>query len=117
MTPEELRRLARHNEASANILAMDADRLRVQSAGLNGSLDPLIPMSQRVWTGPAAQDFEDTVRAHSRVLADQSRRLRQIADELDRQAQMERREAVELRAKAAAVQAAALSSSVVPGLA
>lgn len=106
MTPEELLRSARSRDANAGVLELDADRLRVQAAALDGCLDPLVAMSQHVWTGPAAQDFEDTVRKHSRVLAEQARRLRQIADDLDRQAQQERRTAVELRASAAAVQGA-----------
>jgi uncharacterized protein YukE len=116
MGPEELRRLARHRDADAVGLAADADRTRAQAAALDGLLDPLVPMSQRVWAGPAANDFENEVLTYARRLNAAVLLLRQIAGDFDRQAEVNRREAVLLRARAVAGEMAAATSAV-PGVA
>jgi hypothetical protein len=116
MGPEELRRLARHRDADAVVLATDADRIRVQAAALDGLLDPLVPMSQRVWAGPAANDFENKVRTYALRLNAAVRLLWQIAGDFEKQAEVNRREAVLLRARAAAAEMA-VATSAVPGVA
>lgn len=113
MTPAELRRLADRKMAAATALASDAARLRSQADELRGLLEPLVPISQRVWVGPAATDFEDQVRAQSARLDEEAGRLRQVAAELERRAGSERRAAADLRAQAAAAEVAAL---VTPGV-
>ncbi len=112
MTPAELRHLAAQKIAAADSLAIDADRLRAQGAALRDLLGPLVPMSQRVWIGPAAADFEAKARAHARQLDGQSVRLQQIAGEFDGEAALLRREAAALRraADAAEVAAAAIQT-------
>jgi len=107
MTPVELRYRANQKLAAADSFAADADRLRSQAAALHGLLDPLIPMSQRVWVGPAAADFEAKARAHSRQLDGQSSRLQQIAGEFDGEDRRLRREAAELRRASDAAEIAA----------
>jgi hypothetical protein len=107
MTPADLRHLATQKLAAAATLAADADRLRSQAATLRGLLDPLVPMSQRVWVGPAAADFETKARAHAQQLDGQSARLQQVAGEFDGEDRRLRREAAELR-RAAEVAAAAI---------
>ncbi len=111
MTPVELRYLANQKLAAADSFAADADRLRSQAAALRGLLDPLIPMSQRVWVGPAATDFEAKARAHGRQLDGQSSRLQQIAGEFDGEGRRLRREAAELRRAADAGEVAAATIS------
>ena len=102
MTPDELRRLASRKIADAEALEADADRLRVQAAALDGLLEPLAPMSQRVWTGPAADEFEAKAATLSGLVNQQADRLREIAGDLVRRAVGKRSEAVELRARALA---------------
>ncbi len=111
MTPAELRRLADQRMTAAAALAADAGRLRAQAAGLEGILDPLVPMSQQVWTGPAASAFEDQVRAHAGVVNEQVHRLRQVAVDLDRRADDARRDAALLRARATAAEIAASAAA------
>ena len=104
MTSSELRRLAGEKIAAAASLVADAALLRSQAAELDGILDPLVPISQRVWVGPAAEDFESAVRAHGSVLRGEVLRLIDIATDLERRAQIARGEAAELRARALATQ-------------
>lgn len=106
MTPTELRRRASENRAEAAELTADADRLRSLAAVLRGSLDPLLPFSQRVWVGPAAEDFESEVRRHSGELHDHAVRLIAIAGDLDRRAAIARRTATSLDTQAVAAEAA-----------
>ncbi|MEA2000569.1 MAG: hypothetical protein U9N84_01580 [Actinomycetota bacterium] len=107
MTPAELRHLAAQKLAAADSLAADADRLRSQAAAVRGLLDPLVSMSQRVWAGPAAADFETKVRAHAQQLDGESLRLRQIAGEFDGEARSLHYEAAALRRAADAAELAA----------
>ena len=100
MTSAELRRLAAAKMNEATALGSDADRLRVQAAALRGLLDPLVSISHRVWTGPAAQDFEAKAQTQARIVNDQSSRLAAIAGELDDRAYRLRREAESLRRQA-----------------
>ena len=109
MTPDELRRLADRKVAAAAEYVADAGRLRTRAAALFGILDPLLAISQRVWTGPAARDFESEVRINTEILNEQATRLREIAAELERRADSERRDAAELRARAVAAEAVALA--------
>ena len=111
MTPAEFRRLAGQKESAAAALVADAGRLRAQAAELAGILDPLIPMSQRAWIGPAADDFVDQVRKHSRGLEGEVQRIRSIADDLVRRSDRLRVEAVELRAKATVAEQVAMAQS------
>ena len=117
MTPAALRRLAEQKLDDAASLASDADRLRMQAAELDGLLDPLVPMSQRVWVGPAATDFETKTRLQAEQVNDQAARLRRIAAEFDVRARQLRTEAAADRRKAdtAEATAAATSASSVPG--
>lgn len=110
MNSHELRRLANQKAATAAALAADASLLRSQAAELVGILDPLIPMSQRVWVGPAAEDFESAVRDNMAVIDQETRRLRDIAGDMDRRAQIARGAAAELRARAVAVDAGVAAS-------
>ena len=103
MTSAELRRLATEKMNKAGALGSDADRLRVQAAALRNLLDPLVSMSQRVWTGPAAQDFEAKAQTHAQIVNEQSSRLAAIAGQFDDQASRLRHEAESLRRQAAAV--------------
>jgi uncharacterized protein YukE len=106
VTPAELRRRAAESRAEATGLAADADRLRGQAASLRGLLDPLLPMSQRVWMGPAAEEFEADVRRHGAEIDGQAARLSSVADELDRRAQVTRSAATCLDSEAAVAEAA-----------
>ena len=115
MTPEELRRRARQKRSDAADLAADADRLRSQAAALRGLLDPLLPMSGRVWVGPAAQDFESDVRRHGGMVDDQASRLTAIAGEFDRRAADARRTAATLDAQATAAELAVAGTGVSVG--
>jgi methyl-accepting chemotaxis protein len=115
--PEALRRLADQRLADADSIASDADRLRSQAAALDGLLDPLAPMSERVWVGPAAADFEAKSRSHAAQVNDQASRLNRIAAEFDERARQLRYEAASLRRAADtadAVTAAAAASPSVP---
>ena len=103
MSSYELRRLANQKAATAVALAADAAMLRAQAAELVGILNPLVPMSQRVWVGPAADDFESAVRANAAVLDEEAQRLRDIAGDLERRARIARGEAAELLSRAASV--------------
>ncbi len=102
MTSSELRRLADQKIVQSNSLLRDADRLRSQAAALRGLLDPLVAMSQRVWVGPAAADFESRSTTHARIVNDQAGEIVRIAGELESQARELRRESASLRAQAAA---------------
>ncbi|MCP3993810.1 MAG: hypothetical protein GY722_01925 [bacterium] len=113
MTSDELRRLANQRVATADALGADAARLRSQAAELVGILNPLLPMSRRVWVGPAAEDFESTVRANTVILDQEAQRLCDIAGGLERRARFARGEAAELRARAAAIQ---VVTAVGPGV-
>ena len=113
MSSYELRRLANQKAATAAALAADAAMLRAQAAELVGILNPLVPMSQRVWVGPAADDFESAVRANAAVLDQEAQRLRDIAGDLERRARIAQVEAAELRSRAAAVD---VGVAVVPGV-
>lgn len=113
MTSAELRRLAERKLAEAGALAADADRLRAQAAALRSLLEPIVPMSQRVWVGPAAEDFEAKTRLQSQQLDLQALRLRGIAGQFDDEGARLRRDAAVLRSQAAIAEAAA-SSPVVP---
>lgn len=111
MTPAALRRLADQKLAEADSLASDADRLRSQAAALRGLLEPLISISQRVWVGPAASDFEEKSRVHAQQVDDQADRLNRIAAEFDDQAGRFRREAAALRREADVSEAAAAAAA------
>lgn len=114
MTPAEYRRRASQKRAEADGLAADADRLRSQAALLQGLLDALVPMSQRIWVGPAAQDFQSEVRRHGGEINDQARRLVAIAAELDRTASIDRNTAHSLDTQAAAAEAAEAAGAGAP---
>jgi uncharacterized protein YukE len=107
VTPDELRRLAGRKRAEADEMAADADRLRVQAAALQGLLDPLVSISQQVWVGPAAADFEFDVRAHGSSVDAQADRLRSIAGQLDQRAASARHTASVLDAEAIAAEVTA----------
>lgn len=111
MTPYELRRLAARKLAEATDLAVDADRLRAQAAALQGLLDPIVPISQRVWAGPAADEFETQVRLYSHQVNEQSAQLTRIAAGFDDEAARLRRETEMLRAEASAAEAAAAAAA------
>jgi hypothetical protein len=102
VTPDELRRRADRKQAEAAGLAADASRIRSAAGSLRGLLDPLIPLSQRVWVGPAATDFESQVKAHALRLDGEADKLVAVAADFDRQAAGGRREAARLRAQAEA---------------
>lgn len=110
MTPEQLLRLAAQKTAAADLLGDDARRLRAQAAVLRDLLDPLVPMSQRVWAGPAATEFEGQVRAHIGRLNQQADVLDRIAGDFETAATARLREAADLRSSAAV-----LAASVSPG--
>lgn len=107
MTPYELRREAdrREKEAAANAAA--SARLRAEAAGLRGLLRPLIGLSEGVWTGPAAADFEARVVSHDAALGAQADRICAAATEVERTARRRRAEAAELRQRADAAEAVA----------
>lgn len=111
MTPTELRRLAERKLTEATALAVDADRLRVQAAALRGLLEPIVPMSQRVWLGPAAEDFEAKASVHSQKVNEQSSQLGRIAAEFDEEAARLRRQAAILRSQAATAEATAAAAA------
>lgn len=106
MTPEQLHRLAAQRAAEAADLHADAARLRCQAGEIAGVLDPLVPMSQRVWRGPAAEEFENQVRAHAYRVNQQAEMLGEVAAGFDRSAEDKKREAARLRAQAAAIESA-----------
>lgn len=114
MTSSELRRLADHKVSESYSLVRDADRLRSQAAGLHGLLNPLITMSQRVWVGPAATDFEVECAWHARQVDEQAVRIARIAGELEEQADELRRQAEVLRAEARASDAATAEAVGLP---
>lgn len=111
MTSAELRRLADQKMVESNALRRDADRLRLQAAVLRGLLDPLAAISQRVWAGPAATDFEEKSAAHARQVDEQAERLRRIAGEFDDRSRRLRRDAEALRSQARVVDAAAAAAA------
>jgi hypothetical protein len=118
MTPAALRRLADTKLDDAASLTSDADRLRVQAAALDGLLDPLIPSSQRAWVGPAATDFETSVRSYGQQVDDQATRLRHVAEELVDRANRLRAQAASHRREADAAEAAAAATAAagsIPG--
>ena len=100
MTAAALRHLADQKLADASSLASDADRLRAQAAGLQGLLDPLVSISQRVWMGPAATDFEERAKERGQQVDDQAGRLSRIAAEFDDEARRLRSDAAALRRQA-----------------
>lgn len=104
MTPEQLRRLAAQRAAEAAELHSDAARLRSQAGSLEGLLDPLVPISQRVWKGPAADEFESQARARAGRVNEQARVLSAVAGDFDRIAGQKQQEAVRLRTEAAAIE-------------
>lgn len=106
MTPAALRRLADQKLNDARSLGSDADRLRSQAAALRGLLDPLVSISQRVWIGPAASDFEEGARAQGQQVDDQAARINRIAAEFDGEAARLRQDAVALRRQADIAEAA-----------
>ena len=110
MTPAALRRIADQKLADADSLASDAGRLRSQAASLRGLLDPLVSMSQRVWVGPAASDFEQNSRVRAGQIDDQAARLNRIAAEFDGRSGRLRREASALRQQADAADAAPIGT-------
>jgi len=116
VTSAEFRRRAGALDAEASALADDADRLQFEAAALDGILDPLVAISQRVWTGPAAQDFEANVRWYSSIVSQQARELGRIAHDLRRQAVVARGEAAVLRARALAADAAVAVANSVSGV-
>ena len=105
MTADQLRRLATARTREAGELVVDANRLRSQASALSGLLDPLVPMSQRVWIGPAASDFESQVQEHSGRLRNQAAILDRIANDFEQLAAAKRREAAQLQVRAAASEA------------
>ena len=104
MTPEHLRQIAAQREAESNELVRDALQLRSHASVLTGVFDPLIPGSKRVWTGPAAADFELRVKAQAGRLDQGARALACVASEFDRLAARKRSQAEQLRAAAAAAE-------------
>ncbi len=106
MTPEGLRRLAAQRTAEAAYLHRDAAQLRSQAGALEGLLDPLVSISQRVWTGPAADDFERQVRIQAGRVNEQAQALGRVAVDFDRMAGQKRREADRLQSQAAAIEGA-----------
>lgn len=119
MTSAELRRLAERKLAEASALAADADRLRAQAAALRGLLEPIVPMSRRVWVGPAAEDFEANARLHLQQIDLQALRLMRIAGEFNGEADRLRRQAAALQRQAnlqrqAETAEAAVASPVLP---
>ena len=85
----------------------DASQLCSQADILVGILDPLIPISERVWMGPAADEFEASVRSHAALLAAESDHIKGIAGELQRAAAVKRHQAAEMRVRALGIEAAA----------
>lgn len=116
MTSAELRRFADQKLSTAASLAVDADRLHSQAAVLRGLLDPLVSISQRVWTGPAATDFEANTRARSQQIDEQAVRIGRIAGEFDERAGRLRREAAALQRAAVAVETTSAASAVPGGV-
>lgn len=112
MTPGELRSRAARLRAQAADLDADAVRLRGQAAGLRGLLDPLVGMSQRVWVGPAARDFESQVRVHGGIVDEQANHIERIADQLVQRARDARGEAQRLEMQAAAAEAATAAAAM-----
>jgi len=112
MTSAELCRLADHKVAEANSVSRDADHLRSQAAALKGLLDPLAPISQRVWVGPAALDFEEQCTQHVQTIDNQAALLQQIAGEFEDRVRQLRCRAAELRAEALAVDSAAAAAAL-----
>jgi hypothetical protein len=112
VTSAALRRLADQKLADADSLASDADRLRSQAAALRGMLDPLAPISQRVWVGPAASDFEQNSRVRARQIDDQAARLNRIGAEFDGRGRRLRQEAAALRREADAADAVAATPPI-----
>ena len=113
MTPEQTRRLATQRMTEAVELRTDAARLRTQADALDGLLEPLVPMSQRVWRGPAADEFEHCVRIHSGRVNEQAKVLQSAAVDFDRSAGHKEREAIRLRAQASAMETIAAPSGVI----
>ncbi len=107
MTPTELFRLADEKTDEATRLVADAKRLRVYATELDGLLQPLIPISQRVWVCPAADDFEARVRAYSRALDVEVGKLRASAVLLELRADRARCQAGVYRTRAVAAEAVA----------
>ncbi len=105
MTPYDMRRLADQKESAADRLEDNGERLRRAGDALRGLLDPLVPMSQRVWKGPAADDFERQVKVHAGQLHEQSAALALAASRLQREASIARSDAQRLRSQADAAEA------------
>lgn len=116
MSPGELRRRADEKLAAAGLLVHDAERLRLQAEALTGLLDPLVSISQRVWNGPAAIDFEANCRVRSRQVDEQALQIGRIAGEFDEQASVLRREAASLQRDAVAAETAANGSAIAGGV-
>jgi hypothetical protein len=107
MNSTELRRLADEKMLRSNAVARDADRIRVQATALHGLLDPVVSISQGVWVGPAATDFEQQCAMRARQVDNQARELQGFAGELDQKARRLREEAARLRSQAHAADVAA----------
>jgi len=116
MTSAELRRLADHKVVEASSLSRDADHLRSKAAALKGLLDPLVPISQRIWVGPAALDFEEKSAQHAQTIDNQAAQLLQIAGEFEDQVRELRNRAAELRAEAQTADTAAAAAVVPTGV-
>ena len=116
MTSAELRGLSERKRVEATALAGDADRLRAQAVALRGLLEPIVPMSQRVWVGPAAEDFEAKARLHSDQVDLQALRLVRIGGEFDGEAARLRHEAATLQRQAATAEAAVGSPMMPTGI-
>ena len=114
MSPAELRRLADRKLIEAANLEEAAERLRSQAAALRGLLDPLAPMSQRVWAGPAATDFESTARSLSQQVDEQAAQLVRAAVDFDADASQCRRQAARFREQAAAAEVATAPVGAIP---
>lgn len=100
MTPAALRRLADQKTAESYTMRSDADLLRAQGGALRGMLDPLISISQGVWVGPAATDFEQQSSVHAQRVNGVASDLVRIASEMESRARQLSDRAAELRRQA-----------------
>ena len=66
-------------------------------------------MSQRVWVGPAADEFEREVRIYAAVVSGYVLRVRAIASALEAEAHILWNSAARLRSEAAGLEAAGLA--------
>ena len=113
MTPATLRRLADQKIAESYTLARDADLLRAQGGALRGLLDPLASISQGVWAGPAAVDFEQQSAAQTRRVNGVAADLQRIGAEMEGRSRQLRNRAAELRILASRAEMATASAGAV----